>query len=552
MYLNQAANQPTQDELLESITDGKDDLGLDAYFIDDAESTVYLFQSKYRSAPGSLKMNELVGLLDVPKRLVSHELLRDANQKIADFARPLRRCLSEGYVIQVVYLTTMHATKPVHDRANSWSSEPLILSLAAKSVDVEHSAVVCDLNSLVDFMDSFENVRDISLKLEMSPDGFHQTSSGGFKCLIGTLDLTDLVEIFDQYKYRIFRHNPRGPLGSNIVNKGIRQTLTDPNQRELFQLMNNGLSAVCKSFTTPVIDSGRALIHVDDLQIVNGCQTTFTAWNHWRRFGELGNAQITIKLVEDPSSNLRHFISAASNKQSQMKPWDFLFDRPEQLRLQREFRSLDPPVFYELRRGEYKHMADGNPGEYVTIKDIAQTTWAFMGAPGEAKDKIRDIPESPTSEGGVYGQVFYDGVEAERLRLPWTIYQRIQSEWRKYAERTGNKGDEREHGRLHVLWLIGRSLVKQFGQTHYRDIPTRRIQELTATMDEWFNELHEIAVESLSYVVDLETERATESDSSLQLRPLFRSPVKYHLFERRHDKLLSRLAEKQRSFSSAA
>ena len=43
--LDQTENRPTVDDLLANITDGKDDLELDAYYVDDDTSTVYLFQS---------------------------------------------------------------------------------------------------------------------------------------------------------------------------------------------------------------------------------------------------------------------------------------------------------------------------------------------------------------------------------------------------------------------------------------------------------------------------------------------------------------------------
>ena len=150
--------------------------------------------------------------------------------------------------------------------------------------------------------------------------------------------------------------------------------------------MNNGLSAVCTSFGVTELDEGRAVrVNVRDFQIVNGCQTTYSVYDHWRRTGEMGDATVTLKLVEDPSSNLRHEISAASNKQSQMKDWDFLFDQPDQQRLQGELANLDPPVFYELRRGEYKYMSDRPDIARGTVKDMAQTMWAFIGAPGRGE-----------------------------------------------------------------------------------------------------------------------------------------------------------------------
>ena len=43
---------------------------------------------------------------------------------------------------------------------------------------------------------------------------------------------------------------------------------------------------------------------------------------------------VAITLTSRVIRNFRHVISAASNRQSQMKDWDFLFDQSEQLRLQ--------------------------------------------------------------------------------------------------------------------------------------------------------------------------------------------------------------------------
>ena len=537
-YLGQTENEPTVDDLLAGITDGKDDLELDAYYIDDDAMTIYLFQSKYHSKPGNLKMADLANFLDVPNKLAAPQILiANSNEKILEFAPTFRRRVLDGYELQLVYLTTWSTTQQLRARTNAWSNERLELSIGGDSVSVPHLATMVDIGHLVQLIDSLSDPREVELALEIDKSEFHESWSGGFKCLIATLRLTELAEIFDRHRYTIFRYNPRGPLGAVAVNKEIRATLADENRRERFQLMNNGLSATCTAFT--VSDLGNvAKVNVRDFQIVNGCQTTYSVWNHWRRAGELGSATVTLKLVEDQSSQLRNEISAASNKQSQMKDWDFLFDLPDQERLHREFLELVPPLFYELRRGQYKFMSGGSNYTSVKVKDIAQTMLAFIGSPGEAKDKIRDVPRSKSSLSGVYGQVFFSGVEAERLRLPWLVYERVQSEWKRYSDETNRRGDEREYGRLHILWLIGRSIVWLAGASSYQQLPIEKVRELTRTLDEWFSDHHRIAVDVVNYVVDVQKGVASASRQQLQLRPLFRSAENYQPFIDRHDLLL--------------
>ena len=541
VHLDQSENPPTEEELLESITDGKDDLELDAYYIDESSLTVYLFQSKYRSSPGTVRMNDLASFLDVPKKLTAPQVLADiSNESILELAPRFRRCILDGYEIQLVYLTTLRATKPLQERVNAWADELLSLTVGGSHYEVQHSATMVDVSALLQIIESVSDQQEIELTLSVEADEYHQTTSGDFKCLIATLSLSELAVTFDRFRYAMFRHNPRGPLGSVAVNKEIKNTLADPTKRGWFQLMNNGLSAVCAAFTDPVVESGATTVRIRDFQIVNGCQTTFTVWDHWRRGGELGDASVTLKLVEDPSSALRHIISSASNKQSQMKDWDFLFDEPQQQRLQREFATLSPPMFYELRRGEHKYVAGGEPTGRVTIKDIAQANWAFVGRPGEAKDRLREIPRSKQQLSGSYREVFAPSVEAERLRLPWLTYKRVQDEWKTHLEQTGQRGDFREHGRLHILWLVGRGLVTSERLSEYGSVSLSRVKQLTYDLDRWFPDLHSIAIEAISYVVDVERALSEENNRPLSLRQLFRSAAKYERFTKRHDELLQR------------
>ena len=537
LHLHQTDNRPTEDELLSSITDGKDDLELDAYHIDDDARAVYLFQSKFRSDPGNLPMKDLASFLDVPGKLATPRLLASlTNQGILDFAPTFRERLFDGYELKLVYFTTHTAPQPRLERAQKWSEDPLQLGIGGEYIEIAHSATIVDLDELIRVIDSLDSYREVELMLRIGHSDYHESTSGDFKCLIATLGLEELARTFNDHKFAVFQFNPRGPLGSVAVNRDIKSTLEDPEKRKLFQLMNNGLSAVCAAFSVAK-EGETAEVNIRDFQIVNGCQTTYNVYDYWRKSGKLDDAKVTLKLIEDPSSQLRHSISYASNKQSQMKDWDFLFDEQDQRRLQREFSELDPSIFYELRRGEHKYIASGDRSEKATIKDVAQAMWAFVGKPGEAKDRLREIPRS-IGHGGSYREVFYQGVEAERLRLPLIVYGRIQKEWRTYYKEEDKRGDEREHGRLHLLWLIGRSILSTQEVSQYQELPISVVRNLSMTLDEWFPIHHEIAINALEYVVDVKRDSASETGRTLSLRQLFRSSDNYSDFAKRHDKVI--------------
>ena len=538
LHLDQTENSPTVDDLQANITDGRDDLELDAYYIDDDARTVFLFQSKYRSTPGNLQMRDLASFLDVPNKLTTPAILDQlSNRKILEFLPAFRRRIRDRYELQLVYLTTLRATDRLHTRAREWSEGPLSLSSYGEYIDVAHSAIIVDIDYIVSVIDSLNRIREVELTLEIDRSGYHESKAGDFPCLIATLQLKELAKAFDTHKFAILQYNPRGPLGAVGPNKDIRETLKDSSKRGLFQLMNNGLSAVCTGFT--LLESGGVTkVNVRDFQIVNGCQTTYEVYGHWLRGGDLNEATVTLKLVETPTSALRYMISAASNKQSQMKDWDFLFDDPVQIRLQGDFRSLTPPIFYELRRGEFKYISSYTSSEKITVKNIAQTMWAFIGFPGEAKDRIREVPRSRDALNGVYRDVFHPEIEAERLLLPWIVYKKVYEEWRRYNNTSGEQGDEREHGRLHILWLIGRSVVRMQNVSHYREISMPKIRQLTATIDDWFPLHHRLAVETITWGVTVEKGIADASGRPLSLRQLFRSNSKYGRFIEQHDRIV--------------
>ena len=165
---------------------------------------------------------------------------------------------------------------------------------------------------------------------------------------------------------------------------------------------------------------------------------------------------------------------------------------------------MEPAIFYELRRGEYRFILSNVKDERVTIKDIAQTTWAFLGAPGEAKDRLREIPRSKGNKEGVYHEVFFPTVEARWLALPWRVYRLVLQEYDKYLNEGNERGDYREHGRLHLLWLVGRAITIKMGlggqRGSYRYVSPKVAEALIQNMDDWFPELHEVAVSTIKYV----------------------------------------------------
>ena len=376
------------------------------------------------------------------------------------------------------------------------------------------------------------------------------SSPSELRSMIGRLSADELKRVFMEHGNIMFRRNPRGPLGSNNVNKRIRSTLEDPSERGRFYLLNNGLTAVCETFS--VMDEENKVISIRDLQIVNGCQTTWNIVEHAKRGGSLEGVSVSMKLVEAPEADtISTNISQASNSQYQMTDWDFLFNESEQINLQSQFEMLDEPIFYELKRGEQKYIR-GSKMRKTTIKDVAQAMWAFIGHPSEAKDRTREIPRFYKNANSAYREVFFEGVTAKHLLLPWEIHNRVKRQWKEYveSERSINNENYQDPGdaRLHIVWLIGQMITRATGIDKYRDIELDILGHITKNLDDWFPNayaLAEITVRSTIFFND-------QSADPVTLRQLFRATTHYEQFlmQFNNEIALGRFSTLERKFAN--
>ncbi len=510
-YLQSASDYLSAEDLEVCVTDGKDDLGLDMYYVDEDDEVVYLFQSKYRGTANTVKRSEIESTLGLANKLMSGTALRSVNnERLVDFAVRFRRIVDSGYEVRVVYLTTERPTQQINAVVDSWNLNPLALG---QHNDVEHSAEIVDTDALLTRSHRIEQPPDVDL--QFAHYYFDPGNQGVLRSIGGMVSADELVRVWETNGFAMFRDNPRGPLAAAKVNKNIAKTLNAEIERERFHLLNNGLTAVCESFTDP----NDGLVRVRDLQIVNGCQTTWTIQDHKRRGGELDNVFVTVKLVEtQKADSLIADISSSSNTQNAMQDWDFLFNRDDQIRIQREFDQLNPPWFYELKRGERTYISRSKAPK-ITIKDAAQAMWAFLGHPGSALDRARDIPRSHKSAGGTYHDVFFTNVTASQLLLPYKIHLEVKRLWKRdNPDRSSSlTGD----GRFHLVWLIGYILMRELGISDYAKIAPKTIRHLSDHMDEWIEQTYGSAARSIEVVVQRYT--GDNPPEKVSLRQLFRN-----------------------------
>lgn len=429
------------------LLDGKGDLGLDGYYEDTDTETLTLVQSRFHEHPAAVGNDELNNFFCCLNKVLNPQIVVAAKNPLAqDAHRSVRDAISRGWTLKFVFVTAGYLSPDgqVFARENSVATETI------DSVTIRKELEVYDLERLKELYDSHLTPSRFNTDVFLViPSASRSVSKiAGFNVLLAAVSGSELVRAFRQHEYALFRLNPRGPL-QNKVNADILGTLRDPMRRKLFFHLNNGITAVCDSFK----EADGTHVSIRDFQIVNGCQTTVTL----AKAGPIVEADDDIKVllrVIEGLPGLRDDVAKATNTQARLAAQDFKSTDRRQKSLKKEFDALPEPIFYEIKRGDWEMEqnkqryldTDSRTYRRVKMKDLAQATLAFLGDPGDAKDKSRTIFEDEAR----YRHVFPEDVRAQQLLLPWTVYRAADRECSAWTEFSGA-----EYARFCLVALVG-------------------------------------------------------------------------------------------------
>ena len=135
-----------------------------------------------------------------------------------------------------------------------------------------------------------------------------------------------IAQIYDRFGSRLLEGNVRSFLSTKVkVNKGIRNTII--NEPEMFFAYNNGISATATDAEFRKTEHGLQLISANDLQIVNGGQTTASLlMAKIKDKADLANVYVQMKLsVVSPTTadSVIPLIARYANSQNQISDADF-------------------------------------------------------------------------------------------------------------------------------------------------------------------------------------------------------------------------------------
>ncbi len=338
----------------DEITDGKDDKQIDAVFIDDDNSKIFIMQGKFIGSDkvDSEPLREVLSSWIHIKDLV--RLQEVANEQLKRKLSEIATALEDEYDISFELVTTAKLTNAALQDLATFQKN--IADIADGTVEVIATINLVDQEEL-ERRYNLALERDnpvINHELQLEEGRYLSTNIAGAKVIIAAIPLKECIKIPGINDGTLFQKNVRQSLGmSNSVNKGISKTIWGEDSKDFF-FFHNGITAICNNME---LKSNK--LSVRGLSIVNGCQSLTTILSNSEKVKTLNDAYVMFRFYEIPQRTRADKISTFTNSQSSVKPRDLRSNDRRVLNLKRLFEQKYPQGYFITKRGE-KAPADKN------------------------------------------------------------------------------------------------------------------------------------------------------------------------------------------------
>lgn len=489
------------------ITDGTQDGGIDAYYIDEEKKKLFLIQSKFRTTEQnfeekSISSDDLIKM-EVGRILKGEEVDSNGvvfNAKIKNF-QMLWADLGDNarYTIQVIILGNLTRYNPeqikrlientdyeIFDFKKTY--DKLIFPICSGSYyDPNEIFITINLN----------NKEQSTLKQKVT------TKFGVFGVRVIFVPTKEIGRILHKYKNSILKYNPRNflSLSSNKVNKKIEESILNDETND-FALFNNGITMIAdgirQSEEMGRVDVGQIII--ENPQIINGGQTAYTLSKIYEdnidnpdlifrdkevllKVVIIGNEnELSVKFVEE--------VSNATNQQSRVEEADRRSNEIVQIEIQKNiFQEFG--YFYEKKKGEFFNGTDRGylDKDYIINRtDLIRTYLAFKGNPSDARRsgaetlfKIKKF-KSILDNSNDYKKMFFGYLIFELLSE--IEYRKKKNDWEDYDDfKSINFGSGLRYGKMSIISAV--SIFNPDLDLNVEDIEELVEEKVKEVLEKW-------------------------------------------------------------------
>ena len=358
-------NRVDFDTAAKAITDGGNDMGIDAIYVNKVQKVITFVQAKHHDkGTKGISKTELSALEEGITNILNSNY-EEANHYILSHRDELEQCLlRDDYRLSIcIAYTGAELNASVKKKFDK-----IIDSFNKDGTDFA-SGVILDLNKLYDFV--VVNQFKEKLKLENfcieKLNHFENPQNAYFGLVSGAT----LAKLYKDNGNSIFSSNIRYFKGDTTVNEGIEEVIKTKSDK--FVLFNNGVKVICDKITRLPLNKTSydvGYFNIEGFSIVNGAQTTGSLSKFSESELEKVKVFITIISLEgNDDEELANDITRLSNTQNKIEFIDFATLDPFHLKLKKDL----------LADGKNYSYVDGDNGSQdgITLYDLTNAICCY-------------------------------------------------------------------------------------------------------------------------------------------------------------------------------
>lgn len=423
------------EEVEEALTDGPDDGGIDAIYIQNncIHFCSFKYTYDYNNTSDNFPGKEIEQISNTVYKFITGAIRIDNyNRAIWDKYLEFKELLENGPVEIRIHLASNKA-KPVQLARNKLEEDMKKFRIV--------TVFYYDLDDLTNYILSDRN-QIIDGELTLLNDQNFEKSNGQVKTIIGVVSAEDYINLLksptnaNMINECIFNENVRVYKAKHNVNKAIIESaLSDQNY--LFFYLNNGITILCeKADYIPYSKNQR--IRIKNVQIVNGGQTSHSIFEAYKKDqNKVKRIELLVRICiaakDDPIGGQ---ISESTNNQIPIGTRDLHSNDSIQRKLELEFEQLG--YYYERKPEQH---SDKPFRSVLNNELLAQLYLAYeLDSPSEARNNKAIIFND------CYELVFNESISAKYLLDIYNAYYPLLEMKRKIQTQKRNKVeiDEKE------------------------------------------------------------------------------------------------------------
>ena len=480
------------------VTDGPSDGGIDGYYIEQENKTIYFIQSKFRPTDNNFRNKDIAleELLAMDVKRVMEGEDKDENDN------PYNGKI-QGLIRQISEISDMP----------NWQTKVVLLANVKQSLfpklrrltggygvdvynyDRVYSELVFPLVS-----GTYFNIRDLKITINVDKNSsghriqyYPMTKYG--ECTVNALFVPtlEIASILSKYKNSILQFNPRSylDLQNGNVNSKIAYSIENIETNE-FALFNNGITMLSDEtrYSDTVGKRNTAEVLITNPQIINGGQTAYTLSILYDKHKETGaldifkEKEVLLKIIsfnENEGSvsdklKLIEDISIATNQQSPVNEADRRANDKVQVKLQKQIFA-DFGLYYERKRGEF---GDGIRKKYISRSKIIDREQFLRICLAVADDPVgaRSKSQSKLFDKRTFDTIMPEDLDYRRCMYSYLAFERI-------TDYTSSSSNVKNLARYAIACVVSHRYNEHINPSDFDDSISRELSEIISRWEDF-------------------------------------------------------------------